>query len=126
MCYTASAQDKTVKTVPPRPTAALDGKTIFRQYCAVCHGVDAKGGGPAADALKQRPSDLTGISQRNGGKFPEDRVLASLKGEGQITAHGGPDMPVWGPIFSQMSTNLTISQARMHSLLSYLEGIQAK
>jgi len=35
-------------------------------------------------------------------------------------------MPVWGPIFGQMSSNLSQSQDRMHGLLDYLEKIQAK
>ena len=63
-CVAASAQEKTVKAVRPAPTAALDGKSLFLEYCAVCHGKDGKGAGPAADALKQRPSDLTLISAR--------------------------------------------------------------
>ena len=35
----AAGQTKTIKRVPVQPTAALDGKTLFSQYCAVCHGV---------------------------------------------------------------------------------------
>ena len=28
------------------------GRALFRQYCSSCHGVDGKGGGPSAAALK--------------------------------------------------------------------------
>ncbi|SPF48300.1 conserved hypothetical protein [Candidatus Sulfopaludibacter sp. SbA4] len=126
MCFSANAQNTFVKKVPARPTVAIDGKSIFVQYCAVCHGADAKGGGPAADALKQRPTDLTQISRQNNGKFPEEKFFTELRGGGGITAHGSEDMPVWGPIFGQMSSNLSQSQDRMHGLLDYLEKIQAK
>jgi mono/diheme cytochrome c family protein len=126
MGVSANAQDTIVKKVPPRPTVAIDGKTLFNQYCAVCHGADAKGGGPAADSLKQRPTDLTQISRKNNDKFPEEKILAELKGSGSITAHGSADMPIWGPIFGRMSSNLNQSQDRMHGLLNYLEQIQSK
>lgn len=39
-------------------------------YCASCHGVDAKGEGPVAKSLNVKPSDLTRIAARSGGKFP--------------------------------------------------------
>ena len=69
-CFAANAQQTTVKTVRPAATSSLDGKRLFQEYCAVCHGKDGKGGGPAADALKQRPSDLTQISRKQQRKIP--------------------------------------------------------
>jgi mono/diheme cytochrome c family protein len=125
-CFAAYAQEKTVKKVPVKPTAATSGKDLFHQYCAVCHGQDAKGAGPAADALKKSPTDLTQLSRKNNGKFPEQRVLATFKGEDNVTAHGSQDMPVWGTIFTNMSPNLTQGQDRIYSLLHYVEEIQAK
>jgi mono/diheme cytochrome c family protein len=125
-CSAAYAQEKTVRRVPARPTAAMSGKDLFREYCAVCHGQDAKGAGPAADALKKSPGNLTQLSRKNNGKFPEQRVLATFKGEGGITAHGSQDMPVWGPIFNNMSPNLNQGQDRIYALLNYVEEVQAK
>jgi mono/diheme cytochrome c family protein len=125
-CIAASAQEKTVKAVRPAPTAALDGKSLFLEYCAVCHGKDGKGAGPAADALKQRPTDLTLISKANKGKFPDTRIFAILKGEQPVTAHGNHDMPTWGKTFSDMSVNLNVGQGRMNALVTYLQEIQAK
>ena len=125
MCFSANGQEKTVKKVAPKPTVSLDGKTLFNQYCAVCHGQDGKGTGPAADALKQNPTDLTQISRKNNGAFPEQQIMAGLRGGGP-KAHGSTDMPIWGPIFSNMSNNLTLTQTRMHALVNYLESIQAK
>lgn len=124
--FSANAQEKTVKKVPARPTVAVDGKGLFNQYCAVCHGQDAKGAGPAADALKQSPSDLTQISRKNGGKFPEQKILGDLRGTSGVKAHGSQDMPIWGPIFNNMSPSLNQGQTRIYALLSYLEEIQSK
>lgn len=44
-----------------RAVVPLDGPKIFRSYCAACHGVDGKGRGPVASALKHAPPDLTSI-----------------------------------------------------------------
>ena len=76
--------------------------------------------------MKSTPTDLTQISRKNGGKFPEDRIMKILKGEEGVTAHGSQDMPVWGRIFSNTSTDLTLSQARLHGLLQYITDMQAK
>jgi mono/diheme cytochrome c family protein len=125
-CFAAFAQDKTIRKVPPKPTTATSGKELFRQYCAVCHGEDGKGAGPAASALKPGPSDLTQLSRKSGGRFPESRVLATFKGEASVAAHGSADMPIWGPIFSKMNSNPSQGQDRIYALLHYTEEIQAK
>src|SRR4051812_15028032 len=82
------AQEKSLKPVPARPTTATSGKVLFAQYCAVCHGPEAKGGGPAADALKTAPGDLTQLKSHNGGKFPEKAVMDTFRGSGSVKAHG--------------------------------------
>ena len=120
-----NAQEKTVKQVPAKPTVSIDGKSLFTQYCAVCHGAKATGGGPAASALKVAPGDLTQMATRNGGKFPEDRVFKMLKGDEAVAAHGTSSMPIWGPVFGK-SASLTMEQTRVHAMLQYLEDIQTK
>jgi len=125
-CFAAGAQEKVIKRVPPVGTASLDGKSLFREYCAVCHGKDGKGGGPAAPALKESPADLTQIARRNQGQFPDQKVLAIVKGEQSVSAHGDQEMPTWGRTFRNMSTDLTVSQGRLHALVMYIQSIQAK
>ena len=129
-CFAAFAADetptKTVKKVNARPTATLNGVDLFKEYCAVCHGSGAKGDGPAADALKKKPADLTQLARKNGGTFPELHVMNYIKGQDVVAAHGSRDMPVWGSIFSQMSSNQDMVQVRTYALVKYLEDIQAK
>jgi mono/diheme cytochrome c family protein len=50
------------------------GKTEYQSGCAACHGVDGKGAGPVADALKTKPTDLTMIAKKNNGVFPFGRI----------------------------------------------------
>jgi len=121
------AQGTTVKHVPAKPTSAASGKEMFNSYCAVCHGTDGKGGGPAASALKTPPADLTQLSQKNGGKFPALHVGAVLRGEATVPAHGSKEMPVWGPVFWHMSQGHPSEvQQRVTNLSKFIESLQAK
>ena len=74
------------------------GKLMYQQYCATCHGPDAKGTGPMASFLKTRPSDLTLLSKRHGGKFPKEYVQSVLEFGPGPPSHGSSDMPAWGPV----------------------------
>src|SRR5438105_7900232 len=38
---------------------ATTGQRVFARYCAVCHGPDGRGNGPAAPSLIPRPRDFT-------------------------------------------------------------------
>ena len=126
VCSVGQAQQQSVKRVAAKPTVSVAGKDLFGQYCAVCHGTDGKGAGPAASAMKTSPTDLTRISRRNNGKFPEERMLRILHGEESVTAHGSQEMPVWGTVMNNMTPNLEMAQARVHGLLQYLEDLQVK
>ena len=121
------AQDsgKTIKRVPVTDAATLDGQQLFGHYCAVCHGNDAKGTGPAADALKKGPADLTQIARKSGGTFPEVHVMRVIKGDDTVGAHGSRDMPIWGELFTSLKGKET-AELRVNALMRYLEKIQAK
>ncbi len=102
-----------------------DGPALYRYYCASCHGMEAKGDGPLAKALKTPPPDLTKISARNHGKFPLERVNKIIAGdEGATKAHGSKDMPVWGPFFSQVENDQDAGPVRIDNLARYLRKIQ--
>ena len=51
----AAQQKAEIKRVPPENTSITSGAEMFGTYCAVCHGVDGKGNGPAAPALAKQP-----------------------------------------------------------------------
>ncbi|MGB0046413.1 MAG: c-type cytochrome, partial [Terriglobales bacterium] len=85
---TQAAPEKTIKHVPMKSTSPASGKEMYTAYCAVCHGTNGKGGGPAATALKVPPTDLALLSKNNGGKYPALKVEASIRGESATPAHG--------------------------------------
>ncbi len=64
---------------------------------------DGKGNGPAAAALKTPPTNLTLLAVKNGGTFPDARIMQIIKGDSMTAAHGNKEMPVWGPMFLQMA-----------------------
>jgi mono/diheme cytochrome c family protein len=117
----------TVKHVPITNTPSNSGKEMFNSYCAVCHGKDGKGDGPAASAMKTTPADLTALTQKNGGKYPASHVAAVIKGQATTASHGSQDMPVWGPLFSSISQGHEGQvQQRITNLVTYVDSLQAK
>ena len=108
-----------------RLIASLDGRTLFVTYCAVCHGRSADGHGPMAAVLNVHVPDLTEIAKKNGGKFPFERVRRRIDGtELAGIGHGTKEMPIWGPIFSQVTTDRDFGKVRINNLTKYLESIQ--
>lgn len=126
----AWAQDSTkteIKHVPIKPTSAASGEQMYRAYCAVCHGIDGKGKGPAAEALKVAPADLTALAQKNDGKYPALKVSAVLRGERSFPAHGSKDMPIWGRLFWSMSGGHESEvEQRTANLNKHIESLQEK
>jgi mono/diheme cytochrome c family protein len=115
-----------ISKVPVTSVSPASGKDMFMEYCAVCHGKDGKGGGPAASALKKAPADLTTLASRNNGKFPESRVYGFIQGDSGVSAHGSRDMPIWGTLFRGLDRDPSIAQLRMSNLTDYLKSIQGK
>jgi hypothetical protein len=76
--------------------------------------------------LKKAPANLTELSSHNGGKFPELKVFATIKGDVDVAAHGSKDMPVWGALFPSVSSSQGEVQLRISNLTDYVKSIQAK
>jgi mono/diheme cytochrome c family protein len=113
------------RTLPPDRAT---GGALFATYCASCHGRDARGGGPVADALRVPPGDLTRLASQNGGMFPSERVRQIVDGrEAHVRAHGTVEMPVWGDAFTRRE-GLTEGAARerIDAIVQYLASIQAR
>lgn len=117
-----------LKKVSPSPTSPASGQEMFTTYCGVCHGPEGRGDGPAAAALKTPPADLTQLAARNGGKFPELRVVGAILGDSdRPAAHGSREMPVWGPVFRSLNRdNGAGTQMRVANLTAYIRSLQAK
>jgi mono/diheme cytochrome c family protein len=124
---TPAGSTTTVKHVPITNTPSNSGKEMFKSYCAVCHGADGKGNGPAASAMKSNPTDLTALAQKNGGKYPDAHVASVIRGQATMPSHGNADMPVWGPLFSSISQGHEGQvQQRIANLVDYIGTLQAK
>lgn len=104
------------------------GKKQFEMYCSSCHGMDAKGEGPVASALKQKPSNLRQISKRHGGKFPVATIERIIDGRDGVEAHGPREMPVWGREFSASIGGGSLGEelvgGKLKVLVEYLKSIQ--
>ena len=100
---------------------------MFHEYCAVCHGTEGRGDGPAMDALKKRPADLTQLARKNDGKFPEIQVMNFITGYDVVAAHGTRDMPVWGELFRSLDPDHQgIAEIRVHVLVEYIKTLQSR
>ncbi len=118
------------------------GKSEFLSSCASCHGSDAKGDGPVAAVLKQRPADLTILAKKNGGVFPVEKVYRVIDGREEVASHGSREMPIWGYRFVPPSAkNLqmaddyillppasaeAIVHSRILAMIDYLSRVQEK
>jgi mono/diheme cytochrome c family protein len=105
---------------------AVSGAELFNSNCAVCHGRGGKGDGPMGQVLTIRPADLTIIAKNSGGMFPTAKIYELVDGRNPaVRGHGGPDMPVWGEVFSINSTAASVKD-RIGALVKYIESIQVK
>lgn len=118
------AQETTKRPAEVKLIASIQGKDLFKSYCASCHGLDAKGHGPMAASLKVPPSNLRRIAIRNNDVFPMMRVEKIIAGEELPAGHGSSEMPVWGPIFSRVTTDVDLGRVRIDNLARYLRDIQ--
>jgi mono/diheme cytochrome c family protein len=111
------------------------GKMEFQKNCASCHGMGGKGDGPLVEFLKQTPSDLTLISKKHGGVYPQDKVYEWIRDPKRVRAHGTKEMPIWGDRYSMEIIEKygpdyygpgSSVQQRILELVFYLGTIQQK
>jgi mono/diheme cytochrome c family protein len=114
-----------IKTVPCAAIVSVEGKDNYAAYCAVCHGADGKGNGPATPALKGPVPDLRTIAKRHGGKFDAIAIERVVSGKDKLpAAHGTVEMPMWGPVFRTAEIDSAITTIRLQNLVKYLQSIQ--
>ena len=78
-----------------------------------------------ADKLIRRPNDLTLLSKKNSGSFPETIVYQIIDGRRIVLFHGPREMPIWGDRF-RGNGELGAVDDRISALVSHVESIQAK
>jgi mono/diheme cytochrome c family protein len=116
---TAQAQAK------PDASAAAKGAVVYVRYCVSCHGKDARGDGPLAADLRVAVPDMTTLSARNGGRFPEERVRRIIESGEVLRGHGTADMPAWGDAFKKTEgTQASTPQEAIRNLTQYLWSLQ--
>ena len=122
----ATAQDKVTNKTATNPSIEA-GKRTFTHHCAVCHGADGRGHGPAAVALSTPPADLSKLAKDHGGKFPYEYVSGVVRFGKPISAHGSSEMPVWGPLFA-VHEGATEQRVRkiIKELCEYLATLQER
>lgn len=125
VAYAAPNNQKIV--IPVNRTNPVDGKLMYQSYCAPCHGVDGRGNGPVAGAMKTPPTDLTQLARIHHGKFPNAHVSSVLQFGSSLPAHGSAGMPVWGQLFGTIEpAEAQLRALRVTNLTRYLETLQAQ
>lgn len=106
---------------------AEEGREIYLQHCAPCHGRSGDGYGPVAPCLSKPPTDLRLLWKRYGNPLPEDQIARFIDGRADVKAHGPREMPVWGEYVWKKSEGKQgqrrVKQA-VSDIIAYLQSIQ--
>lgn len=117
------------------------GADEYRISCLSCHGVGGKGDGPMAQFLTIKPTDLTQLSNNNGGQYPDlkagrfpfARVFQIIDGRTVVSGHGDRAMPVWGDRYvaeksgkygPYLGANEHVVRGRILELVYFIQSIQ--
>lgn len=112
----------------PDADSIEDGRQLFRIYCVGCHGLNARGDGPAAERLRTRPADLTRIEPDDDGTFPRERIHRAIAGISESPGHEPREMPVWRFALAPLDSDAPAGdevRSRIATLVDYLETLQA-
>jgi mono/diheme cytochrome c family protein len=107
------------------------GHVLYLTYCQGCHGIDGKGDGPAASALRAKPADLTQLWRSYGTPLDRERLARYIDGRQLLGAHEPRQMPIWGEEFfgdvPPTTPNLENAKHRLFQVLAdYLETLQTE
>ncbi len=95
------------------PDTLAEGKAIYAQNCAACHGEQGKGDGVEARSLPPYDMENMGHAAMQPPDFTDPRVLLGASPallEGKIIRGGmGTGMPYWGSILTQKQIDAVIS-----------------
>jgi len=104
------------------------GAELYHRFCASCHGAGGEGDGPVSRSFTVAVPDLTRISQRHGGQYPENWVYRVIDGREALVSHGPRDMPVWGvELWREQGADVTAgakTRDAIARLVEYLHTLQ--
>ncbi len=103
------------------------GGASYQAYCAGCHGQTGTGDGPSAQFMTIPPADLTQISKRHGGTFPEEQIYRRIDGAAEPDTVGAAKMPHWGNVWRGMNPTRQeqeVTDRRIHEMVAFLQSIQ--
>ena len=91
---------------------APHGQRIYAQHCAVCHGPNGRGNGPAAPSLRPRPRDFSGGVFKI--KSTPDSERPTLDDVRRTIKQGmpGSSMPSWGDILTDAEVDAVAEYVR--------------
>ncbi len=105
-------------------------RAAYLRYCSACHGSGGKGDGVVSQLMSPKPTDLTQAAKANKGEFPFMRMMLIIDGRETIRAHGDPDMPVWGEVFTAQAGMDMAAQSAVRGkvllITEHLNAIQEK
>lgn len=110
-----------IQYVAARAVLPPHGPEVYRAYCSSCHGIAARGNGPACPLLGQPVPDLTMIAARDG-KFNRAHVIAHVN-----RGPAAEPMPDWPTLIRTTYQNYPGgAQLAVRNVVVYLETLQVK
>ena len=119
-----------VLAAPALAEEVPEGRQLYLDACATCHGAEGAGDGPMRQILTIPVPDLTGLAAREGGVFPWLTIVHMVDGRTGLHGHGGA-MPVFGALLRGDTVAAdgpdgtpVMASARVFALVDYLATIQ--
>jgi mono/diheme cytochrome c family protein len=110
-----------------RAAEIAQGRVLYQQCCASCHGLKGEGDGPIARVLTTPPANLRQLSERYGNPLPAEQIARFIDGRADVKAHGPRDMPVWGiRFYPEAQGSERQVKELIAKLVAYLQSIQTE
>ncbi len=99
----APATQATADSAGARGDPLVLGAKVYKDRCALCHGPEGKGDGPAAAGLNPKPRNHTDGTYMN--SRTDDQLLQVIRG-------GKGAMPAWGSVLSEQEIQAVLKHVR--------------
>ncbi len=87
------------------------GKTVFVQFCSVCHGASGRGDGPTAASITPKPRDFTDAAYM--ATLSDEQLYRTIRDGGQAAGKSAL-MPAWGS---------ALDDADLRDVIAYLRSL---